>query len=178
MRMHCLAGETSLQRASSLPRIELEFLDEENGTSIAELPETFNNIDQNHYQEGTLPRNRKYTVYRRYHGSMRSYAASPHGTVNRSHADTLPQGGCLPCVGQFGLLQPIRAQDERRQPITALAAQGFWNGISELKEVLTPGNPLLDNSGKVTSVFYIEDLRKRRKRVRFTDKSSKHCHIA
>ena len=48
--------------------------------------------------------------------------------------------------------------DERRQPITALAARGFWNGISELKNVLTPGNPLLENQGKNSNAtFYVGD---------------------
>ena len=48
--------------------------------------------------------------------------------------------------------------DVRRQPITALAARGFWNGISELKNVLTPGNPLLENQGKNSNAtFYVGD---------------------
>ncbi len=34
----------------------------------------------------------------------------------------------------------------RRQPISAGTAKGFWNGITELKNVLTPGNPLLENN--------------------------------
>ena len=47
--------------------------------------------------------------------------------------------------------------DYRRRPITALASKGFWNGVSELKDVLsTPKNPL-SVEREETAKFYIKE---------------------
>ena len=52
--------------------------------------------------------------------------------------------GCLP---NFTL-------DLRRRPISALAANSFWSGLSEIKDVLTTGNPLLVPNE--TAQFYVD----------------------
>lgn len=61
------------------------------------------------------------------------------------------QSGCLPALfcGNFSL-------DVRRKPISVIAAKSFWTGVSDIKDVLTPANPLLENS----STFYIQDSRR------------------
>ena len=47
------------------------------------------------------------------------------------------QNGCLPqCI----------SVDIRRRPISALAANSFWSGVSEIKDVLTTGNFILKTS--------------------------------
>ena len=55
-------------------------------------------------------------------------------------------------LDQVGCLGSCIPTDLRRRPISALAAQSFWNGVSEIKDVLTTSNPLLE-----TSRFYLEE---------------------
>ena len=55
-------------------------------------------------------------------------------------------------LDQVGCLGSCIPTDLRRRPISALAAQSFWNGVSEIKDVLTTSNPLLE-----TSKFYVEE---------------------
>ena len=55
-------------------------------------------------------------------------------------------------LDQVGCLGSCIPTDLRRRPISALAAQSFWNGVSEIKDVLTTSNPLLE-----TSRFYVEE---------------------
>ena len=66
-------------------------------------------------------------------------------TLNEDESDQ----GCLPfkCLGNNNF-----TLDVRRKPISALAANSFWSGVSEIKDVLISGNPLLE-----TSRFYVED---------------------
>ena len=65
------------------------------------------------------------------------------------------QQGCLPGGCNFTL-------DIRRRPISALAANSFWSGVSEIKDVLTTGNPLLVNGSvpSETAQFYVQELQK------------------
>ena len=82
-------------------------------------------------------------------------------------------GGCLPrhllpscTIGGVHLknLPGIRddinfaiGTDYRRRPITALASKGFWNGVTELKDVLSnPRNPLASERQE-TAKFYIKE---------------------
>ena len=78
-------------------------------------------------------------------------------------------GGCLPrqllpscavglaCTGVLNDPNFVTRPDFRRQPITALATQGFWNGVSDLKDVLsTPKNPLLLERNE-TAKFYVNE---------------------
>ena len=92
-------------------------------------------------------------------------------TLHRGEAPLL--GGCiprqfLPSCAISGVLPKnlpgIRDEsnfaigsDYRRRPITALASKGFWNGVSELKDVLsTPKNPL-SFEREETAKFYIKE---------------------
>ena len=47
--------------------------------------------------------------------------------------------------------------DYRRRPITALASKGFWNGVSELKDVLSPPKNPLSVEREETAKFYIKE---------------------
>ena len=76
-----------------------------------------------------------------------------HSTLKNAISNgSLDQGqnglaGCLPqCI----------SVDIRRRPISALAANSFWSGVSEIKDVLTTGNPLLEsNTRSETAKFYV-----------------------
>lgn len=75
--------------------------------------------------------------------------------------------GCLPtnCTGNFTL-------DLRRRPISALAANSFWSGVSEIKDVLTTGNPLLVTSTpNETAQFYLNEDEP------IEDANAKHDHF-
>ena len=63
------------------------------------------------------------------------------------------QNGCLPqCI----------SVDIRRRPISALAANSFWSGVSEIKDVLTTGNFILKTSflKKISFEIYLRKLDK------------------
>ena len=58
--------------------------------------------------------------------------------------------GCLPNMFNFNGNFTL---DVRRKPISVMAAKSFWNGVSEIRDVLTNGNPLLEESN---ATFYVE----------------------
>ena len=50
--------------------------------------------------------------------------------ISNGSLDQVQNNGCLPqCI----------SVDIRRRPISALAANSFWSGVSEIKDVLTTG---------------------------------------
>ena len=98
------------------------------------------------------PRNRQFTVYDR--GSSRTLNSSGYNTLTRGQRSGACFEGCMPRLAQFAgqFRHSGSAVDVWRQATSS--SRGFWTGINELRSVLTPGNPLLENqmSG---ATFYV-----------------------
>ena len=135
--MSCLVN-----RSASMPRLDLQ----PNGLPEGPGP----GIDSG------VARNRQFTVYDR--SSSNTLNSSGYNTLSRGHRDSSKAcfDGCFPHLAHIAghFRHSNSAIDVRRQPINVLNSKGFWNGISELRSVLTPGNPLLEtqNSG---ATFYV-----------------------
>lgn len=83
-------------------------------------------------------------------GHMRTSSSLPRLDVgNQANPGCLT--GCFPWQGG-AWTEGDRSRN--RRPITALASQGFWNGISDIKEVFTPSNPLLNANN---AQFYLQE---------------------
>eukprot|EP00095_Tigriopus_kingsejongensis_P000958 maker-scaffold83_size396513-snap-gene-0.15 protein:Tk00958 transcript:maker-scaffold83_size396513-snap-gene-0.15-mRNA-1 annotation:"conserved hypothetical protein" len=82
-------------------------------------------------------------------------AANSLPRLDRVHGD-LPNPGCMTGCFPSARIPWTGGEGQRgrnRKPITALASQGFWNGVSDIKEVFAPSNPLLNTKAQ----FYLPD---------------------
>ena len=85
-----------------------------------------------------------------------------------------PFGGCLPrqilpscAIGGGNFRSKLNvldtanfafsSADVRRKPITVLASNGFWNGVSDLKEVFTNSRNPLQSDRSETAKFYVKE---------------------
>jgi hypothetical protein len=73
---------------------------------------------------------------------------------------SIDQAGCLPNLSCLASnTNNFTTLDARRRPISVMAANSFWSGVSEIKDVLTT-NPLLEGSTmNETAKFYVNDSR-------------------